>query len=86
MGARKAELILLAISSSLSSSSSCKLERMLSELELETLRNRTQKGEDGKRLSCDARDNLIREQFDAFPVCDCRPLDVHDVKTMRLRL
>ena len=32
MGARKAKLILLAISSSLSSPSRCKLERMLSEL------------------------------------------------------
>ena len=37
MGARKAELTLLAISSSLSSPSRCKLERMLSELEQGTI-------------------------------------------------
>ena len=37
MGARKAELILLAISTSMSSPSRCKLERRLSELERGTI-------------------------------------------------
>ena len=51
---------------------------------LETLRKRSTEGRGRQKLIV-WRANLIREQFDAFAVCDYRPPDVHDMKTTCLR-